>query len=58
MATATLSEWLLLAGFDISLETELTRKPFHAAMPHAADLAIGQILHGLGGLDGTVAEVP
>ena len=56
MATATLSEWLPLAGFDISLETELTRKPFHAAMPHAADLAIGQILHGLGGLDGTVAE--
>ncbi len=56
MATATLSEWLLLAGFDISLETELTRKPFHVAMPHAADLAIGQILHGLGGLDGTVAE--
>lgn len=56
MATATLSEWLLLAGFDISLETELTRKPFHAALPHAADLAIGQILHGLGGLDGTVAE--
>ena len=56
MATATLSEWLLLAGFDISLEAELTRKPFHAAMPHAADLAIGHILHGLGGLDGTVAE--
>lgn len=43
-------------GFDVSLEAELTRQPFEQALAHAATLAAGQILHGLGGLDGTVAD--
>ncbi len=32
------------------------RKPFADALRHAADLATGQVLHGLVGLDGHVAE--
>lgn len=45
-----------MAGFDVHLDAELTRRPFDQALGHAADLATGQILHGLGGVDGTVAE--
>ena len=45
-----------MTGYDLSMEAELTRKPFADALRHAADLATGQILHGLGGLDGNVAE--
>ena len=45
-----------MAGFDVLLDAELTRRPFDQALGHAADLATGQILHGLGGVDGTVAE--
>lgn len=43
-------------GFDISMEAELIRRPFADALPAAADLATGQILHALGGLDGSVAD--
>lgn len=45
-----------MVGFDISLEAELMRKPFPEALRHAADLAAGQVLHGLGGLDGNVPD--
>jgi farnesyl diphosphate synthase len=38
------------------MQAELTRRPFAEALGHASDLAAGQILHGLGGVDGNVAE--
>ncbi len=45
-----------MTGFDLLVEAELTRRPFAQALGSAADLATGQILHGLGGVDGKVAE--
>lgn len=45
-----------MTGFDLQMEAELTRRPFSDALPHAAELASGQILHGLSTVDGTVAE--
>lgn len=32
------------------------RRPFEEALSHAADLAIGQVMYALGGLDGNIAE--
>ncbi len=45
-----------MTGFDIQTENDLASRPFDEALRHAADLATGQILHGLGGVDGTIAE--
>lgn len=45
-----------MTGFEISFQDELKRKPFAEALSQAADLATGQVLHGLDGLDGTVAD--
>ena len=45
-----------MTGFDFQTENDLAARPFDEALRHAADLAIGQILHGLGGVDGTIAE--
>ena len=45
-----------MTGFDVSLEGELNRRPFSDALTEAADLATGQILHALGGVDGVVAD--
>lgn len=45
-----------MTEFDVWGATELTRRPFHETLPRAADLAGGQILHALAGIDGTVAE--
>lgn len=55
MVTETRQDCLLLTELDI-LQSELERKPFGAALSAAADLATGQILRELGGLDGTIAE--
>jgi|TARA_R110002012_G_scaffold93636_4_gene227232 farnesyl diphosphate synthase len=38
------------------MELELVRRPFEEALSHSADLAIGQVLYALGGLDGNIAE--
>nr|WP_083792082.1 farnesyl diphosphate synthase [Roseobacter sp. GAI101] len=38
------------------MQAELTRRPFEEALGKAADLATGQVLHGLGGVDGQIAE--
>ena len=45
-----------MTGFDIHSEQDLAARPFDVTLRHAADLAAGQILHGLAGVDGTIAE--
>ncbi len=45
-----------LTSFEVEAGAELARRPFPDALSHAADLASGQIMHALSGLDGNVAE--